>query len=494
MLWTFLSLFWVLFLVLTVYSPLAAGQANRTLDDFSSQIVYTPAADVTHLVTTGFDVTKLYNGTIGIMNASSTETVNMTMQFTGTAVWLFLAKPPTTDTFSTAFTIFLDGVDVNDDAEIAVPGDAEYTDLAYSNTSLRLGQHSVVLSTSGTVYFDYGVFTSNNPDPETSVPPVQPSSSSASSSKSKITGHPPSGSQSAVPQKSTSHVAVIAGAAVGVVLLLGGGVALFLLCRRRQTRPILIKSPSTYVHQEGNSIPYSGEAVYRSHPAVHTSEAALLRVPVTSSVSGYTPSPSLAMIAQPPAPPDSEPPYQLQPQSQGSPQLQFEHRPQHYHHQDEYPPQQYHPPSQFENPLRSPYQPHSPYALPAEPPHGQFHQQSPVQRMLAEQRAIEAEYARPTAWIADQKAPIDVDIRPQGTSVGHHLAPSPDTRSISSSRSASSPVYPPSPNMSGSANIHGHGDPLLSNMAAEMVALRAQVARLEGERGGGVELPPPAYD
>ncbi|KAJ7770006.1 hypothetical protein B0H16DRAFT_1517018 [Mycena metata] len=480
--WTFPSLFWASFVVLTVYTTLTAGQANRTLDDFSPQIVYTPAAAVTHLNTTGFDVTKLYNGTIGIMNASAStsDTVNMTMQFTGTAVWLFLAKPPTTDTFSTSFTIFLDGVDVNDDAEISVPGGAEYADLAYSNTDLHLAQHSVVLSTSGVVYFDYGVFTSNNPEAETTIPPVQPPSSSASSStKSKVTGQPPAESQPAVPKKSTSHVAAIAGAAVCIALVFGGGVALLLLCRRRRTRSSAI-TPSTYGHQGGlnsSSNPYSGEAVYRSYPAVPTSEAALLqRVPTSTSPgsrSGYTPSPSPAMINQPP--------YQFQSQSQRSPQTQFKQRPNHQHHQDEYPPQHYPPSSQLQNPFQS----HSPYNnLSADQPYGQQHE-SAVQRMLAEQRAIEAEYARPTAWIVDQKAPVDVDVR---TPVEQHLVPSPDTRSISPGRSASTP--------------YGHGgDPLLSNMAAEMVALRAQVARLEGGRhggggGGGMdsELPPPAYD
>jgi hypothetical protein len=67
--------------VLGTYALLAAGQANRTVDDFSPLITYTPATNVTHLDTTGFDVSKLYNGTIGIMNA--TDSMNMTLKFTG---------------------------------------------------------------------------------------------------------------------------------------------------------------------------------------------------------------------------------------------------------------------------------------------------------------------------------------------------------------------------------------------------------------------------
>jgi hypothetical protein len=67
--------------VLGAYALLATGQANRTVDDFSPLITYTPATNVTHLDTTGFDVSKLYNGTIGIMNA--TDSMNMTLKFTG---------------------------------------------------------------------------------------------------------------------------------------------------------------------------------------------------------------------------------------------------------------------------------------------------------------------------------------------------------------------------------------------------------------------------
>lgn len=66
------------------WPPLVAGQANRTVDDFSPQIVYTPASAVTHGNLTGFDISKLYNGTISIMNATELDSVNMTMKFTGT--------------------------------------------------------------------------------------------------------------------------------------------------------------------------------------------------------------------------------------------------------------------------------------------------------------------------------------------------------------------------------------------------------------------------
>ncbi|KAJ7183510.1 hypothetical protein C8R46DRAFT_1344321 [Mycena filopes] len=409
---------WITLLVLVLiieYPTLTAGQANRTLDDFSPQITYTPASAVTHLDTTGFDRTKLYNGTIGVMNSSSTtEGVNMTMHFTGTAVWLFLAQPSTTDGFGTAFTVFLDGAQVDDVGEGSVPGDAAYADLGYSNTKLPPGPHSLVMASDPglPLYFDYGVFTSNNPDPETSIPPVLPSSSTAVSSSpaSRITGDPASASQSGVvPKKTgTSHVAAIAGAAAGAAVLIGAVIVLFLLCRRRRRQRPIIKS-SSYQHHVNGGEP---QAVWR--PPGSPSEYGPASVMV-DSVPHTAPSPS---------------PSRFEPQSQ-YPASRAQRQAVEYG----YPPQQQSPV------LYTPTE-----------------DTGDVRRMLAEQRAIEAEYARPTAWTVDEKAPV------------------------------------------GARTHNGGARTDVENIATEMAALRAQVARLEGARGAGhgaggeqVELPPPAY-
>jgi hypothetical protein len=80
----------------------------------------------------------------------------------GTAVWLFLAKPQTKETdgdFVTGYTIFLDGVEVDDSAEVSANTDPEYADLAFSNDTLHLGPHVVTLASDGVVYFDYAIFT-----------------------------------------------------------------------------------------------------------------------------------------------------------------------------------------------------------------------------------------------------------------------------------------------------------------------------------------------
>jgi hypothetical protein len=82
--------------------------------------------------------------------------------YSGTAVWLFLAKPQTKDTdgtFAMEYTIFLDGVDVGENFEGSGNTDPEYADLAFSNDTLHLGPHVVTLASDGVVYFDYAIFT-----------------------------------------------------------------------------------------------------------------------------------------------------------------------------------------------------------------------------------------------------------------------------------------------------------------------------------------------
>ncbi|KAF7354210.1 hypothetical protein MVEN_01108700 [Mycena venus] len=558
----------VLFPVLAavlVYTPFARAQANRTVDDFSPLITYTPASNVTHLDTTGFDVTKLYNGTIGIMNA--TQTVNMTMKFTGTAVWLFLAKPETTDTFSDSYTIFLDDVEVDDVGDVDLATDAEYGNLAFSNDTLHLGPHVVTLATSGVVYFDYLIFTSNDPTPETTIPPVQPPSSSASATstiKPKNTGHPAATpSQSGTAQKSKSHVAVIAGAAAAVLLLLGAGIGVFLFLRRRRGGGAPSKQ---YVPGGGHPGPYGaqGQPVYGTDPAAHTSEAALLRVPtMTPSTSQHSHmSPSVPMPPPPmPMQHDSQNAYQYQTQPQYPPQPQYQPQSQ-SPYASPAPTQSYYTPPV---PATESYHPHSQSQQqhnPADPFAYIQPQDAAMQRMMAEQRAVEAEYAAPTAWVVDEKPasqsypshpqqyqshlqtqpqlqqrrpqdalaypqPQDSDLQrviekhrateaeyassrptpaqtwpdekrsnPQGQMnldvPNPPQTPSPSPSSATHTNwSAVSDTYPPTPSSPGSSSAHGHGEAALSTIAAQMAALRAQVARLEGERR---EELPPAYD
>ncbi|KAJ7315692.1 hypothetical protein DFH08DRAFT_820264 [Mycena albidolilacea] len=203
-----------LFALISTYAPLVAGQANRTVDDFSSLVSYSAVEAVTHLDSTGFDVTRLNNRTVAVMNSTVSASISMTMNFTGTALWLFLTMPATTpeSTSTASYTIFLDGAVVLDVGQTPLEADAMYNAVAYSNTSLHLGAHEVILriNDGGTAYFDYAVFTSDNPNPEISTAPVQPPASTGTPSESAATGGKPK-----------THIAAIAGAVTGGVLLSG---------------------------------------------------------------------------------------------------------------------------------------------------------------------------------------------------------------------------------------------------------------------------------
>ncbi|KAJ6492149.1 hypothetical protein C8R45DRAFT_990494, partial [Mycena sanguinolenta] len=575
-------------LVLFAFTPTSEAQANRTVDDFSPQITYTPAADVTH-DTTGFDVTKLYNGTIAVMTPTDTDpVVNMTLQFTGTAIWLFTGKPQTSGTFSDGYTVYLDGAEVDDVADVDLQHPAEYGNVAYSNDALKLGSHTVTLAADSPLYFDYAIFTSNDPTPETTIGPVQPGTSSTASTgtgKAKSTSTNPAAqaSQSGAAVKAKSHIAAIAGAAAAV-LLLGGGIAVFLLLRRRRGRAVSQQQPylpgggypGSYDSQSGPNQP-----VYNADPAAQTSQAALLRVPtLTPATSQYNSTPpSMPLPPTQPAPYNPHPTHyqshtQSQQYSQYPPQSQYQSPSQN----TPAPPAQYSPPppqaqSLHAAPTPEPYLPHSQSRQGNGQPQDPFAYIQPHdmarQRIMAEQRAVEAEYAPATTWVVDEMEPqshIEPVVqsapaqpyyhhaparlesphppprdgrtlayhRPQDAQLDrviekhreaeaeyyanahtHGFAPAssawPDEnrgahaqamldvrRNPGSSRgtptrthSAASSVpesvaYPPSPGGSSSA----HGAAAMTTIAAEMAALRAQVARLESERR---EELPPAY-
>ncbi|KAJ7723751.1 hypothetical protein DFH07DRAFT_1005165 [Mycena maculata] len=511
-------------LLLLLYTPASRAQANRTVDDFSPEITYSPAADVTHTNTTGFDITKLYNGTIGLMNASD-NAVNMTLSFTGTAIWLFTAKPQTSqeNLLSDAYTIYIDGASVESDADVRLAPDAIYENPAYSNAHLPLGAHIVTLSALRLMYFDYAIFTSNDSTPETTIPPVQPPSGA------------PTASQTSKP---ISHIAIITGVVVAVLILLGAGIAVCIFLHRRRAR-VPHDAPHYSVGGGKASAVYPGGP---GQPAYDTAEGALFHVP--TSVSQLTSTP--ASIPIPPTQGDTCDPHQFQTQPQS---------------QSEYSPQ---PQTQAESPYASPSANAGPYTLqsqspsehqpPDQDPFAHIQPQSvATQRMLAEQGAAEAEYGPPqqayqpqynqnqfsqspgpaelrqqqslplrdprelryeqphdpnlervmekhrvaeveyghahartaTGW-PDERPGIDVGQTPTWSSQG-----GPPTRTSSAAASGGGSAMPETPRPSAAeSSSSAHGAAALSTIAAEMAALRAQVARLESERR---EEQPPAY-
>ncbi|KAJ7154598.1 hypothetical protein C8R46DRAFT_440523 [Mycena filopes] len=258
-------------------------------------------------------------------------------------------------------------------------------------------------------------------DPDVSCTPgVSPASDPTSSGPTSSSSDPIStgvgsgtptstgGPSSSVLPASSSKVnkSTIAGGVIGALVVMAAAItASILLCRRRRRR--------------------SGNSSYPNHEP--SGEPQMLLRPPTSRSEYADAAHGSASVMMDSVPPTATSPSQFQPQIQ-----YLASRPQ--RQSAEYPPQQ-----QSQDPIS-----HT--------------DETDVHRMLAEQRAIEAEYARPTPWIDDS----DKD--------------------------------PPNVGASTEQN------PSVQSLLAEMAALRAQVARLEGVNrdgssgGGQVELPPPAYD
>ncbi|KAJ7876217.1 hypothetical protein B0H13DRAFT_2668734 [Mycena leptocephala] len=450
-----------LFTLVSAYAPLVAGQANRTVDDFSPLISYSPADAVTHLDTTGFDAAKLNNRTIAVLNSTVSASLNVTMKFTGTALWLFLAEPaPTVARTTTAsYTIFLDGAEMLDVGQTPLAADTVYGAPAYSNTSLSLAAHEVTMriNDGGTAYFDYAVFTSDDPNSEASLAPAQPTGQSVASA-STSTGTAASMSAGAAGGKPKTHTAAIAGAiAGGVLLLLAAFLALLLLRRRRRRRGA---HPRPIYGSPSNGPGYDAKPQISPESAPSGSTDKLMLAEKTAAVA---PPPALASTASHKSQ-QSAPPIRMQPHI-------LEYRPTQEYDEDD----------MTTNTGTSASDP-----------------DADVRRMLAEQRAIVAEHARPdpAEWGVDDKKKDfleqqENDLRTTQTqtlaltqSLAHH-----DADATSST----------------AGHPNTDSDPEMSSIAAQMRALQAQMARLQVERGvpGGStplqlqypseEAPPPAY-
>ncbi|KAJ7098955.1 hypothetical protein C8R44DRAFT_888792 [Mycena epipterygia] len=525
----------IILTLLLINAPLAYAQANRTVDDFSPLVSYSPASAVTHLNTTGFDVSQLYNGTVGLMNATQVS-INMTMKFTGSAIWLFVAKPETQDGFGTAFDIFLDGVAVDDVGSFDNEDKAEYSVLAYSNEELKLGPHTIQLAADdgGLVYFDYGIFTSNNATPEVPIPPVHPSASATSASgpnESSGTGTvtAPTGSHSQQTLKATSHIAPIAaGVAGGVLFLLlfVAGACFVVRRRRRRVGPGPIggerKYNTYYGSGAGTGTGLDEQGSQAALTAAHGSQRTLAydipggnmrdpfeaQVPVQQVYSTavadsrypqvHQNAPNQPYYPSAPAPAPHQSQYQHQPQYQYSPET----------HRGNTNAGPYTPSIRTDTPPLNthPYDAHMDAEMEMDP-------DAQLRRVLAEQRAVEAEYARPRASLwADEKAALRGASPSISRNVSRNGIMQSATGASASGRTQTQHAYPPaprspypsSPNLSSpyspGASSSGHarsvdhaggggvrtpttpGDPAMSNIAEQMRALRAQVARLEVER------------
>ncbi|KAJ7203107.1 hypothetical protein GGX14DRAFT_699042 [Mycena pura] len=462
--------------VVSLCLPLVAAQANRTVDDFSPLVTYTPASAVTHGNFTGFDQSKLYNGTVSVMDGDNLpHGVSMSMNFTGSALWVYLAEPQTlSGSYFNAYSVYIDGGVVFDEgASFGEMTDAEYSILAYSNTTLALGPHTFTLQAPiGLVYFDYAIFTSNNPTPETSaVSPAALSGGATSTGKAGLPtqpdGAPSESSQAAGALKNASNIARTAGAVTAVVLILVAGIVVLLLLRRRRARTRgvqrLYDIDGKESGEEVYGAPGRGGARLSDLSTAQMSEATVLHAPWAAASQQ---SPHRTASVPPQMPVMSRNINSLSSASSS-----------HAHSEQAV---QY---DAATNTLAY---------IPA------ADQEPQLQRVLAEQRAVEAECARPdpAQWWGDEKARLAAGTsaparaRVMNSSSPGSVGRSWSTRISSSAAPSTGTVYSAS---SSSIEAPPQDTAALSTFAAEMALLRAQVARLEGKlEDEGV--PPPAYD
>ncbi|KAJ7473111.1 hypothetical protein B0H11DRAFT_2037337 [Mycena galericulata] len=261
--------------------------------------------------------------------------------------------------------------------------------------------------------------------------------------------------------------------------------------------------------------PFRSEEGGGAQPVAYASETALLRVPTTHSTAA-----SHHTTTQAYAPPSPSPPVVVpSPHAEfDSAQFAYQPHPQpqsEFHAQYQYP-SPAPPPPQQQHPTYPPSLPPSRapsvsasgerYLRPPQSAHG--YGPSPdeeYERMMAEQRAVEAEHARPAEWgwpgARAEKAVLAARLdnppdpraypnagpdpgmgMPGGASAVPYTYPPPQTLTPTpNARLGGQQDYTPPNNNSNPPN----NDPALSSIAAEMRALREQVARLEGGRGGG---------
>ncbi|KAJ6451867.1 hypothetical protein C8R47DRAFT_290859 [Mycena vitilis] len=235
----------------------AAGQTNHTIDDASALVSYLPGGldgmacggcnSTTSLDQWSLDGSKLKDGTFSVFLPPPIPfggDTAMEFNFTGTAVYIFLAFEPIstlTPEPTAALEFFLDGVLVGTRNNIPNNSPAQYNIPAYSNSSVPNGSHTFRMGVPGPVIFDYAVYTSNDDEVvssgtsgalPSSTTGLSSASGSEASSSSTVTPHISSGS---IAQKK-APVAAIAGGVVGAIVLLFGLVVGFLLMRRTQHR------------------------------------------------------------------------------------------------------------------------------------------------------------------------------------------------------------------------------------------------------------------
>ncbi|KAJ7129859.1 hypothetical protein C8R43DRAFT_1026076 [Mycena crocata] len=192
------------FLFVSTLCAVQAMQVNHTIDDISPLVKYhAPPLDRN---LTGFNATLLGNKTVTFVPATVNTSSTISMNFTGTAIYVFVAYPSGKNESSPlGFAASIDGA-ADGGWGLGGPTAAMYNHLAYSNSSLANGPHTLVMQIlpQWELYFDYAIFSSGEPDPVPS-PSATPTDSPLQTSTPEATAGPtaPSSSSASTPGPSS---------------------------------------------------------------------------------------------------------------------------------------------------------------------------------------------------------------------------------------------------------------------------------------------------
>ncbi|KAJ7692233.1 hypothetical protein B0H17DRAFT_1061629 [Mycena rosella] len=239
---------WMLQLLHSVlsWSVVYATQINYTIDDASPLVQY--RAPVLDRNLTGFNSSLLFNNTVTFIPATAQDSPTISMNFTGTAIYIFVAYPAGhNESFTSGFIARIDDVP---SGGWDLPNTAPLVNhLAYRNRTLSNGFHNVTLQIQPEweLYFDYAIYTSGDPDPT-------PSSSATSSQN---TGNP--GSSSASTSKKKFPVGAVVGGILGGLLLLALISTPFMLrrwsLRKQKPNPYMVGVSEAKIHGEKETGP-----------------------------------------------------------------------------------------------------------------------------------------------------------------------------------------------------------------------------------------------
>ncbi|KAJ6453896.1 hypothetical protein C8R47DRAFT_242913 [Mycena vitilis] len=217
--------------IFTLFLGLAWAARNVTVDDASPLFVYEAAAlERNH---TEFTSKLLWDGTVTFIAPTDTA-ATVSLNFTGTAIFIYVAYPGVNQSAPSGFTALIDGVNSGNWA--AAESALLYHHLVYANTTLSNAPHEFVMQIQPQweLYFDEAIYTSQDPDTPSASTPTSTSLPQKSASPS-----PTSNAAGVWQTGNESHSTILIGAIVGGVLLLALiGVLCFFFYRQTSTKRI----------------------------------------------------------------------------------------------------------------------------------------------------------------------------------------------------------------------------------------------------------------